>query len=77
MSLVQYFNYDSMIELSSSSFRDALSKMLSVGDFGGNIDVIASELEAKEHETSSYIENGVLILHLRRDFSSPYEIYIG
>ncbi|MDR1890975.1 MAG: diadenylate cyclase [Puniceicoccales bacterium] len=77
MSLVQYFNYDSIIELSSSSFKDAISEMLSVGNFEGNIDEIASELEAKEHETSSYIGNGVVIPHSRVDFSSPYEIYIG
>ncbi|MDR2779049.1 MAG: diadenylate cyclase [Puniceicoccales bacterium] len=77
MSLIQYFNYDSIIELASSSFTDAISEMLSSSSFKGNICAIASELETKENEISSYVGNGIVIPHVCLDFSSPYEIYIG
>ncbi|MDR2776429.1 MAG: diadenylate cyclase [Puniceicoccales bacterium] len=77
MSLGHYFNYDSIIELSSSSFKDAISEILSASSFTGSVDEIVSELEAKENENTSYIGNRIAIPHLRLDFSCPYEICIG
>ncbi|MDR1173582.1 MAG: PTS sugar transporter subunit IIA, partial [Puniceicoccales bacterium] len=72
-----HFNYDSIVELSSSSFKDAIGEILSTSSLKESISEIASELEAKENENTSYIGNRIAIPHLRLDFSSPYEICIG
>ncbi|MDR1232951.1 MAG: diadenylate cyclase [Puniceicoccales bacterium] len=77
MSLGHHFNYDSIVELSSSSFKDAIGEILSTSSLKESVSEIASELEAKENENTSYIGNRIAIPHLRLDFSSPYEICIG
>ncbi|MDR0693090.1 MAG: diadenylate cyclase [Puniceicoccales bacterium] len=77
MSLGRYFNYDSIVELSGSSFKDAMGAILSTSSLGGNVDEIVSKLEAKENENTSYIGNRIAISYLCLDFSSPYEICIG
>ena len=65
MSLVQYFNYDSIVELASPSFKGAINEVLSASSFKGSVDEIASELEAKESEKTSYIGNLIAIPHMR------------
>ncbi|MDR1457604.1 MAG: diadenylate cyclase [Puniceicoccales bacterium] len=77
MSLGRYFNYDSIVELFSSSFKDAMGEILSTSSLGGNADEIVSKLEAKESENTSYIGNRIAISYLCLDFPSPCEICIG
>ncbi|MDR2432170.1 MAG: diadenylate cyclase [Puniceicoccales bacterium] len=77
MILGRYFNYDSIVELSSSSFKGAMGEILSTSSLKGGIDEIVSKLEAKENENTSYIGNRIAVSYLCSDFSSSYEICIG
>ncbi|MDR3144124.1 MAG: diadenylate cyclase [Puniceicoccales bacterium] len=77
MNLIQYLNYDAIIEFSSRTFDGMLTELLKMCNFRGNIPETISEFTAKECEVSSHIGNKIAIPHLHVNLSVPYQIAVG
>jgi DNA integrity scanning protein DisA with diadenylate cyclase activity/mannitol/fructose-specific phosphotransferase system IIA component (Ntr-type) len=77
MNFTQYLSYNSIVELSSTTFKEAITELLQACHFKGNADEVSSELIVRENDISSYIGRGMVVPNLRMRLPNPYEIFIG
>ena len=77
MDAFNYINYNSVVDLRSNTFKDALEELLSTCEFKGNIADVVDEIVASENDVSSMIGNKVCMPSIRLNMSPRYEIFIG
>jgi DNA integrity scanning protein DisA with diadenylate cyclase activity len=77
MNFIRYFDYDSIVELESKTFGEALKELLLLRGSRDNVDEMVAELVAREDEVSSYIGNEIVVPSLRTSLSAQYEIIVG